>query len=169
MVVELSVGRDVCLLKEKVQCSLPVSVSVSVHPLMAVFLLCCITASICQFVTLAWRCSSAASCTLDWRVHIIHFNIYPPSPSPPPLLPSSIGSFLSNHIFFSFHPSAVILHSFLSSHFPSFFASPLLHPSSLPHLIARLCLSSLVFFLSFSQLVFKLADTIRLGFSDKLA
>lgn len=130
---------------------------------------CCLSASICQFVTLAWRCGSAASCTWDWRVHIIHFNVPPPSLLPP-LLPSSIQLFCPTH-------HVLVLHSFFSSLFSSYFFSlPLSHPSSscvfkyisLPHSSTHLLVFSLFLYLSFSALVFKLVAPIHCSCSDKL-
>lgn len=97
---------------------------------MTVFLLCCISASISQFVLLARRHHSAASCTSDWTVHIIHFNIYPPSPS------------LSFHHFFPFtrQSSPSLPLSSLKSSTP--FYLPLIHSS-------LVTLSSLPFFYPF--------------------
>lgn len=74
--------------KGKSQMYFPIPVS----PSAAGFLLSCISANISQFVTLAWRHHSAASCTSDWRVHIIHFNFYP-------------YFFLLRHLFPFIHPS----------------------------------------------------------------
>lgn len=88
----------------------------SVCPRASVSLLCCISASISQFVSLARRRRSAASCTSDWRVHIIHFNIY----SPPSLSPSLHPS-LRLPLSFPIHP--LILPSY-------FFPSILCHVSS---------------------------------------
>lgn len=41
------------------------SLSVCSSGLLGVFLLRCLSARVCQFVTPAWQCGSAASCTLD--------------------------------------------------------------------------------------------------------
>ena len=60
-----------------------VSVGPSVPQRLSLCSLCCVAlvAASVSFFLLAGRRHSAASCTSDWRVHITHFNIYPPSPS----------------------------------------------------------------------------------------
>ncbi len=148
---------------EKVKCSSPCFCR-AVSPSVTVFLLGCISASISQFVLLAWRRHSAASCTSAWRVHIIHFNIYPPSSLLlPPLLsihPSGLSSPLL--LFLSLPPLLYLpifpftSHSFIYplSLFPPSFPLNLFHtsfshflfcpctPLSLPCLPLCLCVSS---------------------------